>query len=125
MNLLMDTAGKILERLFDIHPQGGWGGGALFYYPSRTNDIMNAVLILSHFFAIAVEKIRVIVIAFEYMEHNKFHQTNQLNCAGSTLFTMRTDLSKIPCLRQTGQKPYPVQQHIPQGYTTTPNALFA
>ena len=32
MNLLMDTAGKILERLLGIHPWGGGEGGALDQY---------------------------------------------------------------------------------------------
>ena len=59
-----------------------------FYYSSRTNDIMNAILFLSHSLAIAVQKIHIIVFAFVYVEHSKFHQTNQLNRAGSTLFTI-------------------------------------
>ena len=37
------------------------------YYPSRTNDIMNAILFLSHLLAIAVQKINVIVFAFVYV----------------------------------------------------------
>ena len=58
---------------------------------------MNAVLFQSHLLAIVIKKIVVIVIAFENLEHKKIHQTNQLNCAGNTLFyfTIETDSCEI------------------------------
>ena len=74
---------------------------------------MNAILFFKVIYWQSQLRKFTLVIAFVYVEHNKFHQTSQLNHAGSTLFTIRTDLPKIPCLGQTGQKPYPFQQHIP------------
>ena len=70
------------------HPQ--------FYYLFRTKDKMNAVLF-------AVEKIYVMVIDFVYLEYKQISSTR--------LYQSRTQ-NYILCLRQRGQKPYPVQRHI-------------
>ena len=42
------------------------------------------------------------------------HLANQINRAGNTLLIDTQDY--IPCLGQRGQKPYPVQRHIPVLY---------
>ena len=58
---------------------------------------MHAVLSQGHLFAIVVEQIHIIVIItsvyLEYKQNNKlFHQANQINHAGKTLFIIRPNL---------------------------------
>ena len=56
---------------------------------------MHAVLFQGHLLAIAVEQIHIIVVIIasvylEYKQNNEFfHQANQINRAGKTLFIIR------------------------------------
>ena len=84
---------------------------------------MHAVLFWGHLLAIAMEKIHVIVIALKKeKKKEKNHQANQFNRADNTqtltkLYALfRTDraINYIPWLGERGQKPYPVQGHIPE-----------
>ena len=54
-----------------------------------------------------------LVIAFENLEHKKMHQTNQLNCAGNTLFYFTIETASCEIIRPVYDredkktKPYP------------------
>ena len=61
---------------------------------------MHAVLFQGHLLAIAVEQIHIIVIItsvyLEYKQNNEFfHQANQINSAGKTLFIIRPNSWEI------------------------------
>ena len=83
----------------------------------KTKDKLLAVLFWGHLLAIAIDKIHVIVIALKkkfLTRINLIVQTiprlarNYIPCLGQT-----RALNYIPCLGEKGQKPYPVQRHIP------------
>ena len=85
---------------------------------------MHAVLFWGHLLAIAIEKIHIIVIALKKEKKKEKKSIKQINLIVQTIPRLSRNympclgqtraINYIPCLGERGQKPYPVQGHIPE-----------